>query len=116
MQLLTSSLSYMNEYLAIDSGVYLYEQPSRFNCSMAGWVPEKLRRCLIEQVCQGREMYRALSSPQDWIFRYMGTYFFTNFYYKFALIHTVCLNLNGSFTKPIILAFITTHETDTFKA
>ena len=25
----------MNEYLAIDSGVRLYEQPSRINCSVA---------------------------------------------------------------------------------
>ena len=30
----SNSLSYINEYLAIDSGGYVYEQPSRINCSM----------------------------------------------------------------------------------
>ena len=30
----SSSLSCMNEYLAIDSGGYVYEQPSRINCSI----------------------------------------------------------------------------------
>ena len=49
----SSSLSYMNEYLAIDSSVCLYEQPSCINCSMTGCFTEKLKRCLIEQVCQG---------------------------------------------------------------
>ena len=29
----SSSLSCINEYLAIDSGGYVYEQPSRINCS-----------------------------------------------------------------------------------
>ena len=29
-----SSLSCINEYLAIDSGGYVYEQPSRINCSI----------------------------------------------------------------------------------
>ena len=29
-----SSLSCTNEYLAIDSGGYVYEQPSRINCSI----------------------------------------------------------------------------------
>ena len=44
----TNSLSFMNEYLAVDSGGYLYEQPSRIYCSMAGCFSEKLRWCLIE--------------------------------------------------------------------
>ena len=35
VQLLTSSHSYMNEYLVIDSGGYLYKQSLRINCSMA---------------------------------------------------------------------------------
>ena len=35
--------SAVNEYLAIDSGGYLYEQRSRINCSVAGCFPEKLR-------------------------------------------------------------------------
>ncbi|KAK2186937.1 hypothetical protein NP493_182g04016 [Ridgeia piscesae] len=39
----SSSLSCMNDYLAIENTVYLYEQPSRINCSMAGCFPEKLR-------------------------------------------------------------------------
>ena len=30
-----------------------YEQSSRFNCSIAGCFPEKLKWCSIEQVCQG---------------------------------------------------------------
>ena len=30
----SSSLSYINEYLAINSGGYVYEQPSRINCSI----------------------------------------------------------------------------------
>ena len=29
-----SSLSYINEYLVIDSGGYVYQQPSRINCSI----------------------------------------------------------------------------------
>ena len=36
----SSSISYINEYLAIDKGGYVYEQPSRFNCSIwldASW-------------------------------------------------------------------------------
>ena len=49
----SSSLSCKNEYLVIDSGGYLYEQPLRINCSMVGCFQEKLRQCLIEQVCQG---------------------------------------------------------------
>ena len=45
-------LSCMNEYLAIDNGGYLHGQPSCINGSMAGYFPEKLRRCLIEKLCQ----------------------------------------------------------------
>ena len=44
----SSSVKFMNEYLAIDIGRYLYENPSRINYSVAGCFPEKLRRCLIE--------------------------------------------------------------------
>ena len=43
-------------HLAIDSGGYLYKQHSRTNCSMAGCFTEKLRWCLIEQVCQGSKV------------------------------------------------------------
>ena len=52
----SSSLSWINEYLAIDSGGYVYEQPSRSNCGMAGCFPEKPRWCLGEQVCQGSKV------------------------------------------------------------
>ena len=52
----SSSLSYINEYPAIDSGGYVYEQSSRTNCSMTGCFPEKPRWCLIEQVCQGNKV------------------------------------------------------------
>jgi hypothetical protein len=30
----SSLLSYINEYLAINSGGYVYEQPSHINCSI----------------------------------------------------------------------------------
>ena len=40
----SSSLGSINEYLAIDRGGCVYEQTVCF--------PEKLRWCLIEQVCQ----------------------------------------------------------------
>ena len=42
------SLSCVNEYLAIDSGGYLYKQPSRNKYSMAGCFLEQLTRRLIE--------------------------------------------------------------------
>ena len=63
----------VNEYLAIDSDRYLYEQPSRINCSVAGCINEKLRRCLIEQVLQGSNVYSTLSSIKNWILRYIRT-------------------------------------------
>ena len=49
----SSSLSWIEELLAIDIGGYLYKQPLCINCSVAGCFSEKLRWCLIEQVCQG---------------------------------------------------------------
>ena len=52
----SNSLSCMNEYMAIDSDGYLYGQPSRIICSMAGCFPEKPRQCSIEQVCQGSKV------------------------------------------------------------
>ena len=48
----SSSLRCMNEYLAIDSFVYLYEQLSRINSCIAECFQEKLRWCLLEQVWQ----------------------------------------------------------------
>ena len=48
-----SSLSCVNEYLAIDSGGYSSEQPSCINCGVAECLPEKLRWHLIEQVSKG---------------------------------------------------------------
>ena len=53
----SSSLSCINEYLAINNGGNVYEQPSRINCSI--WldgIPEKPRWCLSEQVCQGSKV------------------------------------------------------------
>ena len=38
----SSSLNCMNEYLATDSGGYIYEQPSRINCSI--WLDASQRR------------------------------------------------------------------------
>ena len=37
----SSSLSCINEYLTIDSGGYVYRQPSRINCSI--WLDASLR-------------------------------------------------------------------------
>ena len=34
----SSSLSCIYEHLAIDSGGYMYEQPSHINCSIYGWM------------------------------------------------------------------------------
>ena len=39
----SSSLSCMNEYLAVSSGGYVCEQPSCINCNMAGCFLEKMR-------------------------------------------------------------------------
>ena len=44
----SSSLSCVNEYLAID-------RVDMCRAGLAGCFQEKLRRCLIEQVCQGRK-------------------------------------------------------------
>ena len=52
----SSLISCMNAYLVIDSGGHWYKQASHINCSMAGCFPEKLRWCLIEQVCQGSKV------------------------------------------------------------
>ena len=52
----TVYIACMNDYLAIDSGGYLYKQPSRINCSVAGCFPDKLICCLIEYVCQGNKV------------------------------------------------------------
>ena len=40
---------------------------------MAGCFPEKPRRCLSEQVCQGSKVWSALNGPEDWILRYIRT-------------------------------------------
>ena len=67
----SSSHSCMNEYMAIDSGGYLYAQPSRINCSMAGCFPEKLRWHLIEQAaCMGNKVKSSVSCTENWILRY----------------------------------------------
>ena len=34
----SSSVNCINEYLAIDNGGYVYEQPFRINCSIYGWM------------------------------------------------------------------------------
>ena len=65
----------MNEYLAINSGGYVYEQPSRINCGMAGCFTETFRWYLIEQVYQGVKcIYSTFSSPEDWILCYRRNY------------------------------------------
>ena len=42
----SSSLSCINEYLAIDSGGYVYKQPSRINCSIWLDVSQSSRDCV----------------------------------------------------------------------
>ena len=60
----------MNEYLAIDSVGYLYEQPSHINCRVAGYFPEKLRWYLIAQTSQGSKSVNVLRSPEGWTLCY----------------------------------------------
>ena len=48
----SSSLSCINEYLTIDSGGYVYEQPSRINCSI--WLDASQRR--RDGVCVNRSV------------------------------------------------------------
>ena len=53
----SSSLSYINEYLAIDNGGYVYEQSSCIKCSIWLDVSQRSWRwCLNEQVCQGSKV------------------------------------------------------------
>ena len=47
--------------MAMDCGVYVYEQPSRINCCVAECFVAKLRWCLIEKVCQGNKVWSALA-------------------------------------------------------
>ena len=47
--------------MAIDCVVYVYEQPSRFNCCVGECFVAKLRCCLIEQDCQGSKVWSALA-------------------------------------------------------
>ena len=66
-----SSISCINEYLAIDGGGNMSENSS---CLIAAWLecfPEKSSWCRNEQVCQGGEMQTTLSGPTDWILRYI---------------------------------------------
>ena len=65
----------MNEYLVRQLDQY---KSSSINCGMAGCFPEKLRLCLIEQVCHG-DKCSVLSNPEDWILGYIRTcrYLFT---------------------------------------
>ena len=59
----------MNDYLAIDSGGYVYEQPSRTNCSI--WLDASMRS--RDGVCQGCKELSALNGPEDLILRYIRT-------------------------------------------
>ena len=61
----SSLLSCMNGYLTIVSGGYFYEQPSCIDWSVAGCFPEKLRWCLVEQICQGSKVQSVMSDPED---------------------------------------------------
>ena len=70
-----NSLSCINEHLAIDRCGYVYEQPSRINCSIRldasqrSWDGVWLNKSAREVKCKS-----ALSSPEDWILRYIRTY------------------------------------------
>ena len=64
-----SSLSCLNEYLAVDRGGYLCMKPAQY--LQRDWMlPERLRRCFIEQVCQGVKC-KSLSNLEDWILCYI---------------------------------------------
>ena len=53
---LDSRLREPGSYLAIDSGGYVYEQPSRIIVHMAECFPEMPRWRLGKQVCQGSKV------------------------------------------------------------
>ena len=57
----SSSLSCINEYLAIDSGGYVYEQPSRINCSI--WLDVSQRS--VDGVCVNRSV-REVKCKAPW--------------------------------------------------
>ena len=66
------------DYLGIDSGGYLYEQPFCINCSMALCFPKKL---LVETVfdetgLQGKSSVKRFEQSEDWILRYIRTYLY----------------------------------------
>ena len=70
----SSSLSCINEYLAIDSGEYVFEQPSPINCSIwldasqrsrdGAWVNRSVREVKCKALSNG---------PEDWKLRYIKT-------------------------------------------
>ena len=45
-----------NEYLAIDSGGYVYEKPCAVIAAYGWMLPEKPRWCLSDQFCQGSKV------------------------------------------------------------
>ena len=62
---------------------------------MAGCFPEKLSRCVIDEVCQGSKMLNLLSSPDYQILRYIRT----NLCVCYATMSKTCCHLaNGSAT------------------
>ena len=68
-----TSLSCINEYLAIDSDGYVCEQPPRINCSI----------CLDAKEVKCKN---ALSRPEDRILRYVRTYLFIRPVYYLRII------------------------------
>ena len=63
-----SSRSCIYEYLATDSGRNLCEGPSRGNCNIAEFFPEKLSWCRNKQIGQG------MKCKTDWLLCYIKTY------------------------------------------
>jgi len=69
----SSSLNCMTECLAIDSDVCLCTNSLRV--LIAAWL--NAAWCSIEQVCQRfKRKLSALSNREDWILRYIRTYFY----------------------------------------
>ena len=72
----SGSLGCINECLGIDSGGYVYEQPSCINCSI--WLDASQRSqdgVWVNMSVKEVKCKSTLSSPEDRILRYVRTYF-----------------------------------------
>ena len=73
----SSSFSCINEYLAIDKGGYVYEQPSHINYSI--WLDASQRSwdgVWLNRSAGEVKYISALSSPDDWILCWIRNYLY----------------------------------------